>query len=296
MKKTFVSLIFIILFSSASYADILGAGATFPYPLYSKLFKLYNKETNTRVNYQAIGSGGGTRQLKNTLVDFAASDVFLSAENSVSQNPILHIPICSGGVAVSFNLPGISTLNLDASTLGSIFMGKITKWNDPQIKQLNQNANLPAIDIVTVQRSDSSGTTYIFSDFLNDAFPTWSQKMGVGKSLNWPVGISSKGNAGISGLLKQIPGSIGYVTSVYAIQNKLSVASIKNSSGNFVLPNIEAIKKSSQVIIPDDAKINLNNTKNPEGYPISGFTWILVYENQNYNEKTSEESAELFSL
>lgn len=297
MNKTLTALLCLSQLSVSLYADLLGAGATFPYPLYNKLFKEFSTQNNTRINYQAIGSGGGVRQLKSKLIDFAATDAYLQSQDLISNNnKILHIPICSGGVALSFNIPGVTSLRLSPDVIGDIFIGKITSWNNTKIRQLNPGVNLPNLDIVPIQRSDSSGTTYILSDYLSKTSVNFAQKFKASKIINWPKGVSGKGNAGVASLTKQIPGALGYISSVYGHQNNLLMASIRNSSGNYIYPNVEAITEASEIILPDDTRASITNTSNPKGYPISGFTWIILYKNQNYDNRSIETTNELFKL
>ncbi|MBC7190208.1 phosphate ABC transporter substrate-binding protein PstS, partial [Candidatus Aerophobetes bacterium] len=244
MKKTLLStlcLLFVTTFTlQGAFADeveLLGAGATFPYPLYSKMFSVYHEQYGVRVNYQAVGSGGGIRQLLNKTVDFGATDAFMSDEEIRSiKNPILHLPTCLGAVVISYNLPEAPELKLTGKVIADIFLGRITKWNDPQIVALNPQVNLPALSIMPVHRSDASGTTYIFSDYLSKITREWEEKVGRGKALNWPAGLGAKGNTGVAGLVKQIPGAIGYIELTYALQTGMPFALVKNASGNFIKP------------------------------------------------------------
>lgn len=276
---------------------LVGAGATFPYPLYSKMFDEYHNAKGTKVNYQAIGSGGGIRQLKNKTVDFGASDAFLSDKKLKNMDrEVIHIPICSGAVALAYNLPGNPNIKLSPSTLADIYLGNITNWNDQRIAKINPNVNLPNLNVATIQRSDGSGTTYIFTDYLSKISPEWKSKVGTGKAVNWPVGLAGKGNAGVAGLIKQVPGSIGYVGSVYAIQNKMAVVSLKNKSGRYIEPSLASITEASNTTIPDDTRVSLTNTESKNGYPISGLTWVLVYKDQSYNNRTISQAQETVNL
>ncbi len=281
MKKVMVAFVFVVLFMyGIGYAGInlTGAGATFPYPLYSKMFGEYYKITQVKVNYQAIGSGGGIRQLKARTVDFGASDAFVDNSGLKSfSSPIVHIPMCAGAVVISYNLPGNPKLRLTPDVISAIFLGKITKWNDEKIKILNPQIKLPDKDIVVVHRSDGSGTTFIFSDYLSKVSKEWEERVGRGKALNWPKGLGAKGNPGVAGLIKQIPGSIGYVELIYALQNNMPYAEIRNKSGNFIKPTIKSVSLAACISLPDDMRVSLTNTSAEKGYPISGFTWILVY-------------------
>ena len=264
--------------SSLAQQTLTGAGATFPYPLYAKMFHEYYRETGIKVNYQAIGSGGGIRQLMAKTVDFGASDAFVSdAELKKFPAPIVHIPVTAGAVVISYNLPGNPLLKLTPEVLADIFLGKIRKWNDPRLKAANPEIHLPDMNIVVVHRSDGSGTTFIFSDYLSKVSTEWQKKVGSGKSLNWPTGIGGKGNPGVAGLIKQVPGAIGYVELIYAIQNHMPYAAIQNEAGRFITPTIESISKAAEIPLPADLRVSLTNTTAANGYPISGFTWIIVY-------------------
>lgn len=266
---------------------IIGAGATFPYPFYSKVFSVYHKETGKRVNYQSIGSGGGIKQLQNKTVDFGATDAPMNEEEmNASPAEILHIPTCLGAVIVTYNLPGNPVLKFTPEVLADIFLGKIKRWNDPAIKATNPETDLPGLAIAVVHRSDGSGTTFIFSDYLAKVSADWNVKPGAGKSLNWPIGLGAKGNEGVSGLVKQMPGSIGYVELVYALQNKMPAAMLKNKSGNFVAASLETTSAAADIDLPADMRVSLTNTEAPEGYPISSFTYLLAYKNQSYDKRT----------
>ena len=275
--------------AGASPADggvaLTGAGATFPYPLYSRWFSDYASEKGVRINYQSIGSGGGIRQLSEQTVDFGASDSPMTdAELAKAKGgAVLHVPMVLGGVVVAYNLPGVSApLKLDGSTLADIFLGKITKWNDPRIAQLNAGVTLPATDILVVHRSDGSGTTFIFSDYLATVSPAWNAGPGRGKELKWPVGLGAKGNEGVSAQVKQLPGAIGYTELAYATQNQLPVASMRNKAGSFVVPGAESITAAAAGTMarlgPDsDYRISVVDAEGANAYPIASFTWLLVY-------------------
>jgi phosphate transport system substrate-binding protein len=267
------------LSSLAQATELLGAGATFPYPFYAKLTDTYHKKTGVKINYQSIGSGGGIQQLKNKTVDFGASDAFLS-DKELKEMPgkVVHIPTCLGGVALSFNVPGVQQLNLSGDIIGQIFLGKIKTWNDPAIAKLNPKAKLPNLAIAVVHRSDGSGTTSIFTEFLAQTNGEWKSKVGAGKSVNWPAGLGGKGNAGVAGLIKQVPGSIGYIEHIYAKQNKMTVAAVQNKKGKFILPTLASVSKAVDEAIPNDTRVSLVNTDAADGYPIASFTWLLVYQ------------------
>ena len=262
---------------------INGAGATFPYPIYSKWFDEYAKvDPTARFNYQSIGSGGGQKQILAQTVDFGASDGPMSDENlSKAPGKLLHIPTVAGADVVTYNLDGNPTLKLDAESIADIFLGKIKRWNDPKLAALNAGVTLPDKEIVVVHRSDGSGTTYIFTDFLSKVSPDWKAKVGTNTSVNWPTGIGAKGNEGVSGQVKQTPGAIGYVELVYAIQNKMPFTDIKNAEGNFVKASLESVTAAmSTAQIPDDFRFSMTNAPGKDSYPISGATWLLVYQQQ----------------
>ena len=268
--------------------DLTGAGATFPYPIYSKWFADYAAKTGVKINYQSIGSGGGIRQLSEQTVDFGASDAPMSNEElaKAKGGPIMHIPTVLGAVVVTYNVPELKKpLRLDGNTLADIFLGTITKWNDARIAALNPGAKLPSSDILVVHRSDGSGTSYVFTDYLSAVSPKWAAKPGKGKEVQWPVGLGGKGNDGVTGQVKQLPGSIGYVELAYAKQNKLPYADIKNARGEFVAPSIEAVTAAAAGAVAKlpantDYRVSIVNAQGKGAYPISSFTWLLVYRNQ----------------
>ena len=262
---------------------INGAGATFPYPIYSKWFDDYAKvDPSVRFNYQSIGSGGGQKQILAQTVDFGASDGPMSDENlSKAPGKILHLPTVAGAVVMTYNLPGNPALKLDGETIADIFLGKIKKWNDPKIAASNPGAKLPENEIVVVHRSDGSGTTFIFTDYVSKVSAEWKQKAGNNTSVNWPTGIGGKGNEGVSGQVKQTPGTIGYVELIYAVQNKMPYAEVKNAAGQFVKPSIESVTAAlGTANIPDDFRFSMTNAPGDSAYPIAGATWLLVYEQQ----------------
>src|SRR6266404_6504732 len=269
--------------SASAQMTINGAGATFPYPIYSKWFDEYAKvDPSVRFNYQSIGSGGGQKQITAQTVDFGASDGPMSDGNlAKAPGKILHIPTVAGADVVAYNLPGNPALKLDADTIADIFLGKIKKWNDAKIAASNSGAKLPDQEIVVVHRSDGSGTTFIFTDYLSKISPEWKSKVGTNTSVNWPTGIGGKGNEGVAGQIKQTPGARGYVELIYAVQNKMPYAEVKNSAGNFVKPSIESITAAlATADIPDDFRFSITNAPGPAAYPIAGATWLLVYEQQ----------------
>jgi phosphate transport system substrate-binding protein len=298
--RLFTILLILFVFCGTGLAkdmELIGAGATFPYPLYSKLFDVYNNEYGVKVNYQAIGSGGGIRQLTNKTVDFGGSDAIMTdKELSEASAPVLHIPTCAGAVVVTYNLSGNPQLRFTPDVIADIFLGKIGKWNDRRISEINPGAKLPDMNVTVVHRSDGSGTTSIFSDYLSKVSREWKEKVGAGTSLNWPSGLGGKGNPGVAGLVQQTPGSIGYVELIYALQNKMPYGMVKNKKGNFVTATVASTSKAADTNLPDDMKVSLTDTDAPEGYPISGFTWILVYKDQNYGDRTEEKAKEVVKL
>ena len=262
---------------------INGAGATFPYPIYSKWFDAYTKvDTSVNFNYQSIGSGGGQKQIMAQTVDFGASDGPMSDDNlAKAPGKLLHIPTVAGADVVSYNLPGNPKLKLDGETVVGMFMGKINKWNDSKIAGQNPGVDLPNQDIVVVHRSDGSGTTYIFTDYLSNVSYTWQQEVGKGTSVKWPVGLGGKGNEGVAGLVKQTPGAVGYIELAYALQNNLSFADLKNKEGKYITPTLESVTAAlATAKIPDDFRFSMVNAPGADSYPIAGATWILVYEQQ----------------
>ena len=276
----------------AKSINLTGAGATFPAPLYTKWFDEYNKLTGVRVNYQPIGSGGGISQVTEGTVDFGASDgIMTEAQVSKAEQksgPILHIPMTSGAVAIIYNLAGIGPgqLKLTGDVLADIYLKKIIKWNDPAIASLNPELKLPDAPIAVVFRSDGSGTTYIFTDYLSKVSQDWSSRVGNATAVKWPGDIGGQGNAGVAGQVQQIPNSVGYVELAYAKQNKLAWAKLKNAAGNFMEPSLEATTRAAEgVSLPDDMKVMLTNSSNPDAYPIVGLSWMLVYVNQKNKDK-----------
>jgi phosphate transport system substrate-binding protein len=260
---------------------INGAGATFPYPIYSKWFDEYAKiDPSVRFNYQSIGSGGGQKQILAETVDFGASDGPMSDENlAKAPRKLLHIPTVAGADVLTYNLPGSPRLKVDGRTIADIFAGTITKWNDKRLADQNPDVKLPDQDIIVVHRSDGSGTTYIWVDYLSSVSKEWETKVGRGTSVNWPVGLGGKGNEGVAGQIKQLPGAVGYVELIYAKQNHLPYADVKNSSGHYITPSLESVSEAlATAKIPDDFRFSMVNPPGEKAYPISGATWLLVYE------------------
>lgn len=278
--------------SSGGSIDLTGAGATFPYPLYSKWFADYATATGVKINYQSIGSGGGIRQLSEGTVDFGASDSPMTDDEiAKAKGPVMHFPTVLGAVAITYNIPGVASgLKLTGPLIADIFAGRVTKWNDPKIVALNPGIKLPTSDILVVHRSDGSGTTYVFTDYLSAVSPAWASGPGRGKEVSWPVGLGGKGNEQVSGQVKQTPGAIGYVELAYAKQNKLPYASIQNASGEFVAPSVEGVTAAAAgaaaKLPPNtDYRISVVNAPGAGAYPISSFTWILVYAQQTDSVK-----------
>ncbi len=289
MDKNIFSWPFIFVFLcriSIGAIIINGAGATFPYPLYSKWFSEYQKVDKTvNFNYQSIGSGGGIRQFLGKTVDFGASDAPMTDEQLKKSNKeILHIPTVLGAVVVTYNVSGFEkSLKLTSEVLADIFLGKIKKWDDKRIRDINPNIKLNG-DIIVVHRSDGSGTTNIFTEYLSKVSKEWKEKVGFGTAVNWPVGLGGKGNEGVTGLIKEVNGSIGYVELIYARLNNLPYAEIKNRSGKFVLPSLKSVTEASVgIAIPNDYRTSITDSKN--GYPISGFTYLLVWKEMKNSEK-----------
>ncbi len=268
----------------AQTIQINGAGATFPNPIYSKWFSEYNKlHSNVQINYQPIGSGGGIRQITNQTVFFGASDGPMTAEQlKAAPGPILHFPTVLGGVVPVYNIPNVrAELKFDGQLLADVYLGKVTRWNDPAIVKLNAGVNLPATDITVVHRSDGSGTTYIWVDYLSKISPEFKKRVGVNTSVNWPAGVGGKGNEGVAGLVSQTPGAIGYVELIYALQNKINYGSVQNMAGEFVRASVESVTAAAAAAagqMPADFRVSITNAPGKGVYPISSFTWLLLYE------------------
>lgn len=284
--------------SSSSNDALIGAGSSFDNPLFSKMFSEYNKTNGLRVNYQSVGSGAGISQLTNKTVDFGASDAPMNGkQDSALSAPALHIPVTAGAVVLSYNLTEIKdTLMLTPDVIADIFLGKITKWDDGKIAAINKGVKLPSTSILIAHRSDGSGTSNIFTTYLSKVSDDWSKKVGKGSSVNWPVGLGGKGNEGVAGLIKQTPGAIGYIELAYAIQNNMAYAKVQNKSGNFITPSIASVTAAANITIPADAKISLTNTEAADGYPISGLSWILIYKEQKYNDRSADRATKLLKL
>jgi phosphate transport system substrate-binding protein len=293
LKRRLILASFVILtitgISGSGYSDLLinGAGATFPYPIYSKWFDVYAKENpGIKFNYQSIGSGGGIRMLSNRTVDVGASDAPMTNEQlSDAPGKILHFPSVMGAVVVAYNLPGFTgTLRLTGPVIADIFAGKITKWDDDKIRALNPGVAIPSQDIVVCHRSDGSGTSYIFTDYLSKVSPSWATDPGKGTAVKWPVGLGGKGNEGVTALVQQTPGAIGYIELIYALNNKIPFAQLQNKAGNWVdasLAGVTAAAASSAGNMAPDFRVSITDAPGPDAYPISSFTWLLVYQKQS---------------
>lgn len=279
--------------AKSAKVSITAAGATFPQPFYNQVFTDYSTQTGNTLTYGGIGSGGGIRSLKDKVVDFGATDAFLTDEQAAElPAQIVHVPTCLGAVVVAFNLPNITELKLKNEVLAKIFLGEITKWDDAQIKADNPGIEIPAKDISVIYRSDGSGTTQIFSDYMSKISKTWADKVGTGKALNWPVGMGAKGNPGVAGTIKQTEGAIGYIGSEYAFAQKIPYVLLQNQAGNFIAPTVESVSAAAKGDIPADTRIMLTNSSDPEAYPISAFTWIILYKEQKYDKRSLEQSQE----
>jgi phosphate transport system substrate-binding protein len=278
--------------------ELTGAGSSFDYPLFTKMFAQYNSDKGVKVNYQSVGSGAGISQLTAKTVDFGATDAPMNPkQDSALSAPVVHIPVTAGAVVISYNLPEIKgMLQLTPAVLADIFMGTITSWNDSKIATINPGIKLPATPIVVAHRSDGSGTTNIFTTYLSKVSDTWNTKIGKGSAINWPAGLGGKGNEGVAGLVKQTPGAVGYIELAYAIQNAMPYAKVQNKAGVFIEPSTASITAAANIPIPADSKVSLTNTDARDGYPISGFSWVAIYKEQNYNSRTKGKSANLVNL
>jgi phosphate transport system substrate-binding protein len=267
---------------AASAETINAAGATFPAPIYQKWFEEFHKaHSDIQINYQAIGSGGGIRQLTEGTVDFGASDMPMTDDqlSKVTKYKVLHFPTVLGGVVPSFNVPGVTGLKFSGTTLAGIYLGNIKKWNDPALKSDNSGVNLPNQDITVVHRSDGSGTSFVFTDYLSSVSSEWKSKVGSNTSVNWPVGLGGKGNEGVAGLVKQTPNSIGYVEIIYAVQNKMEYGAVKNAAGNFIKADVSSVTEAAAgaaKAMPADFRVSITNAPGKNAYPISSFTWLLI--------------------
>ena len=276
--------------------ELSGAGATFPLPFYNVIFEQFGQVNGDQVAYGGIGSGGGVRNLRDKIVDFAGSDAFLSDKEMAEMLPVVHIPTCMGAVVVAYNLDGINELKLSGEIIADIFAGKIKMWNDERLATLNPDVKLPAEAIIPVYRSDGSGTTFVFTDYLTKVSPMWRENFGSGKSVNFPSGQAAKGNPGVAGVIKQTKNTIGYVGSEYAFAQKIPYASVKNQQGEFVLPSSATISAAASGEIPADTRCSITNSEAAGAYPISTFTWMIIYKEQNYSDRTKEQAVATLDL
>jgi phosphate transport system substrate-binding protein len=296
MKSIFLFLLGLTAFGLPAMAQLKlnGAGATFPYVIYSKWFDVYSKKSGAQFNYQSIGSGGGIKQVTEGTVDFGATDAFLSDQQladvrAKQKSEVLHIPTVMGAVVVVYNVPEVGAgLRLTPDVIAGIFLGEIVKWNDPRLVAINPNKTLPDLAIIVARRSDGSGTTNIFTDYLAKVSKTWAEKVGKGTAVNWPVGMGGKGNEGVAGIVKQAPGSIGYVELAYAVKNRLEYARVQNKAGNYVEPTFKAVSAAAAAAsknMPQDLRVMITDADGKDAYPISAFTWMLVYNTMKDKEK-----------
>jgi phosphate transport system substrate-binding protein len=307
MKRFLVTLLTLVVLAGGVVAaqpraTITGAGASFPFPLYTLWFAEYNKLTGVEVNYQSIGSGGGIRQVTERTVEFGGTDAILNAEQKqkVAPNYLLHIPTAIGGAVATYNLPelrGGEVLRFTPDLLVDIFLGKIRAWNDARIRAVNPGVNLPDRPIVIVHRSDGSGTTFIWTDYLSKVSEEWRTRVGRGTSVNWPTGLGGRGNEGVTAIVRQTPGAIGYVEFIYAKTNNLPAGLVRNKSGNFVGATLEAMALAANLPnLPADMEVMVTDTDHPNGYPLTAFTWLLVYRDQSYGARTREQAQRLVDL
>ena len=276
--------------------ELSGAGATFPLPFYNVVFENFAQVNGDAVAYGGIGSGGGVRNLRDKIVDFAGSDAFLTDKEMAEMPPVVHVPTCMGAVVVAYNLDGVEDLKLTGEVIADIFAGEIKMWNDERLVALNPDVTLPAEAIIPVFRSDGSGTTFVFTDYLTKVSPMWKDKFGAGKSVNFPSGQAAKGNPGVAGVIKQTRNTIGYVGSEYAFAQKIPYATIRNQRGEFVAPDANSISAAASGAIPADARCSITNSDAVGAYPISTFTWMIIYKEQNYSDRSKEQAAATLDL
>ena len=276
--------------------ELSGAGATFPLPFYNVVFEQFAEVNGDAVAYGGIGSGGGVRNLRDKIVDFAGSDAFLSDKEMAEMAPVVHIPTCMGAVVVAYNLDGVDELKLTGELIADIFAGEVKMWNDTRLAELNPDVKLPNESIIPVYRSDGSGTTFVFTDYLTKVSPMWKEKYGAGKSVNFPSGQAAKGNPGVAGVIKQTKNTIGYVGSEYAFAQKIPYARIQNQRGEFVLPSSATISAAASGVIPADTRCSITNSDATGAYPISTFTWMVIYKEQNYSDRTKEQAIATLDL
>ncbi len=280
-----------------SEISLTAAGATFPLPFYNLAFKNYLATSGVEVTYGGVGSGGGIRSVRDMVVDFGGTDAYLSDKELESmESHVLHIPTCMGAVVMAYSLTGVEDLKLNAEIISDIYLGKITMWNDAKIVELNAGITLPELKITPTYRSDGSGTTFVFSDYMTKASSEWAEAMGTGKSLKWNHGIAAKGNPGVAGVIKQTEGAIGYIGSEYAFAVKIPSASLENANGEFVKASSESISLAANVDIAADTRQMITNSSAVGAYPISCFTWVILYQEQNYNKRSLEQAKETINL
>ena len=308
MKKIFLSIVALTLAIAMTSCggktnngarksqELSGAGATFPLPFYNVVFEQFAEVNGDAVAYGGIGSGGGVRNLRDKIVDFAGSDAFLSEKEMKDMGPVIHIPTCMGAVVLAYNLEGVDELRLTGDVIADIFAGEIKMWNDNRIKELNPQALLPNEAIIPVFRSDGSGTTFVFTDYLAKVSPMWASRFGAGKSVNFPAGQAAKGNPGVAGVIKQTKNSIGYVGSEYAFAQKISYAKIQNQQGEFIAPSSASISAAASGEIPADTRTSITNSDAKGAYPISTFTWMIIYKEQNYSDRSMEQAMATLDL
>lgn len=282
--------------NSRKAQELSGAGATFPLPFYNAVFEQFAETKGDAVAYGGIGSGGGVRNLRDKIVDFAGSDAFLTDKEMADMNPVIHIPTCMGAVVLAYNLEGVEELRLTGEIIADIFAGNIKMWNDERIQSLNPQALLPNEAIIPVFRSDGSGTTFVFTDYLTKVSQMWASKFGAGKSVNFPVGQAAKGNPGVASVIKQTRNSIGYVGSEYAFAQKIAYAKIQNQDGEFVAPSSASISAAASGNIPADTRTSITNSAAKGAYPISTFTWMIIYKEQNYSDRSKEQAMATLDL
>lgn len=300
MKKIILLGLALVTTAASAQSNITGAGASFPFPLYSKMFAEYKKSKGVNVNYQSVGSGSGQKQIKARTVDFGGSDNYMTNE-MMKDAPakLLHIPSAIGAVVPAYNLPGVSKrIKFSGKLLADIYLGKVKTWNDKAIAALNPGVKLPALPITSARRSDGSGTTYVWSDYLSKVSSDWKKKVGVGNNLKWPSGTTgAKGNDGVAGVVKSTPGAIGYVELAYAKQNKLAFGAVKNRAGKFIVAdNGPASKAADGIVIPADTRVSIVNSANASAYPIASFTYVIFYKEQKYGTRTKDEAKALKNL
>ena len=309
MKKIFLSVISMVIALAVTSCggaankdgarkaqELSGAGATFPLPFYNVVFEQFAEVNGDAVAYGGIGSGGGVRNLRDKIVDFAGSDAFLTEKEMADMPAVIHVPTCMGAVVLAYNLEGVDNLNLSGELIANIFAGNITMWNDARIAALNPDAKLPAEAIIPAFRSDGSGTTFVFTDYLSKVSPMWKEKFGAGKSVNFPSGQAAKGNPGVAGVVKQTKNAIGYVGSEYAFAQKIPYARIMNQRGEIVEPTAASISAAASGEIPADTRCSITNSDAAGAYPISTFTWMIIYKEQNYSDRPKEQAVATLDL